>query len=513
MSSRNALVACGATLLLGTGALVSPAAFGATTTSSPATGVMAGPVTAKLHAGSVAPAKKSTKKASKSAKAKARAKAKATAVTAMATATRVEAENYTSAKGVALETTTDTGGGKNLSYVTNGDWTVYKSVAFGTSKATKVSLRISSNGKTGSVLVRSGSTTGTVLATIPVTGTGGWQSWVTKTVSLSKTLTGTNTLALTFKSSTSADFVNVNWMEFDAAAAPTPTPTPTTAIPTPTPTTPTPTPTTASPTPTVTTPAPTPTVTTPAPTPTSASPTALSGWPGASNTGVPSGTTLTPSGALIITTAGAVIENLDISGGVEVRAANVTIRNCKIHGTGTYGLYVRSGSVTITDSEIYGGFENGIGFDNWTAIRVNIHGTSGDGVKLGSNVRLEDSWIHDLTPASGAHADGGQVQGGIVNTVVRHNWIDMNFANANAALFIAPDLGPSSAGPLTIEGNYVNGGNFTVYIVDGNNGQYFISNITFRDNKFGRNFNYGPMNVNVPVAETNNTYLDNGAAV
>ena len=218
---------------------------------------------------------------------------------------------------------------------------------------------------------------------------------------------------------------------------------------------------------------------------------------------------LKPSGSLVVTTANTVIDGLDISGSVEVRASGVVIRNSRIRGTGSYGLYVRSGSATITDSEISGGFENAIGYDNWTAIRVNIFGVGGDGVKLGSNTRLEDSWVHDLQPFSGAHADGAQLQAGETNIVVRHNTIDLaTTPNANAALFIAPDLGPSSPGPLLIENNYLNGGNFTVYIVDGNNGQYYLDNITLRNNTFGRSHSYGALNVNVPVTLTNNTYTD-----
>ena len=43
-------------------------------------------------------------------------------------------------------------------------------------------------------------------------------------------------------------------------------------------------------------------------------------WPNASNTGVPAGTVLTPSGGMTITTAGAVIDSRDISGSVVVNA-------------------------------------------------------------------------------------------------------------------------------------------------------------------------------------------------
>ena len=71
--------------------------------------------------------------------------------------------------------------------------------------------------------------------------------------------------------------------------------------------------------------------------------------------------------------------------------------------------------------------------------------------------------------------------------VVRNNVINMVSGRevGNAALFIAPDLGPSSPGPVTITGNWLDGGNYTLFCVDGNNGQYFVDNITITDNRFG----------------------------
>ena len=75
----------------------------------------------------------------------------------------------------------------------------------------------------------------------------------------------------------------------------------------------------------------------------------------------------------------------------------------------------------------------------------------------------------------------------------------------NSALFIAPDLGPSTSGPILVEGNYLNGGGFTLFCVDGSNGKYLIGNITIRNNVFGPGAKYGSARVNVPVTWTNNS--------
>jgi hypothetical protein len=225
---------------------------------------------------------------------------------------------------------------------------------------------------------------------------------------------------------------------------------------------------------------------------------------------VPAGVSLTPSGSVTVTQAGAVLDSLDINGSVTISAPNVVIKNSKIHGDGTGdGVRVGNGTVTIYDSEIYG-FENSIGYGDWAAYRVNIHSNTGDGVKLGSNTTLQDSWIHDLAPGDDAHADGGQVQDGVTNLVVRHNTIDVSSA-VNSALFIQPIFGPSTAGPILIEGNYLSGGGFTIFVIDG--GSYRISNITVRDNTFGRPAEYGPNLVNVPVTWSNNKFADTGKSI
>lgn len=266
------------------------------------------------------------------------------------------------------------------------------------------------------------------------------------------------------------------------------------------------------------TPTPTPTPTGSSTTPSSSTttpPPTTGAWPGADNTGIPAGVSLTASGGITVTQAGTVIDGKDITGSVVVRAANVVIKNSRIKGSSTYCVQTQNGgSVTIEDTEIIGGCENAIGFDGWTARRVEIRGTYGDGVKLGSNVLLVDSWIHDLAPASGAHSDGGQVQSGVTNTTVRHNVIDLGSTpQANAALFLAPDLGPSTNGPLTIDGNKLNGGNYILFCVDGNNGQYHIKNIGITNNRFGNTFQYGRARVNEPVTQAGNVVDSTGAAL
>ena len=134
--------------------------------------------------------------------------------------------------------------------------------------------------------------------------------------------------------------------------------------------------------------------------------------PGPDTTGPETSTNFQSSDEILADEPNQIIEGLVISGSVTVDAPGVVIRNSRISGAGPYGIRVLSGSATISDTEI-SGFDNGVAGDNWTGYRLNIHSMMDDGVKLGSNVTLQDSWIHDLTPSPDAHADGAQMQAGV----------------------------------------------------------------------------------------------------
>lgn len=241
--------------------------------------------------------------------------------------------------------------------------------------------------------------------------------------------------------------------------------------------------------------------------------------PGPHNTGVPAGTQLSPSGPLSITEDGAVLDALDVTGRILIRADDVVIRRSRIHSDGDgFGIRVMEGSVTIEDTEIHG-FEYGIVFGSYTARRVDIHSMGADGVILGSNSTLEDSYIHDLTPAPGAHADGAQLtNAGAENIVVRGNTIDLaspevhSGYGGNSAIILKPDLGDLGSGGIVVEDNFLNGGNYTLYLTNDAQGRE-LAGVTIRNNRFGRVHRYGPRSVDTPCTCTNNVWDDTGDPV
>ncbi|MFD5073491.1 glycoside hydrolase family 16 protein [Streptomyces sp. NPDC058371] len=128
----------------------------------------------------------------------------------------VQAESYDDQGGVSTESTTDTGGGQDISALGNGDWALYKGVDFGSSAARQFRGRVASGaagGVSGLVEVRLDSRTSAPVGSFALGNTGGWQSWQTVPANISG-VTGTHDVYLTFSSGQPADFVNVNWFDF-----------------------------------------------------------------------------------------------------------------------------------------------------------------------------------------------------------------------------------------------------------------------------------------------------------
>jgi hypothetical protein len=254
----------------------------------------------------------------------------------------------------------------------------------------------------------------------------------------------------------------------------------------------------------------------------------ITGFPNASNTGVPPGTTLTPyTGPKTIVVHGTVIENKIINGGLLISANNVTIRKCKIvTGAGTnVGIQVNYPVATtgcvIEDCEMYGGGKGGtiygVAWGNYTMRRVNIYGFCHPGQVGGDNCTIEDCYMHDPADnaAGDAHIDTIQIVSGR-NTVIRHNTLENPFGQT-AALLASADLGATVN--LLVEKNFMAGGGYTMYLTEKPN-QKVSGTIIVKDNRFSKKFfpkggYYGPTNVQIaaPYTWTNNVWDDTGLPV
>jgi hypothetical protein len=105
-----------------------------------------------------------------------------------------EAETMAWASGVETEPSSE--GGMNVGFVDNGDYIKVKGVNFG-SGAASFEARVASATSGGNIELRLDSSTGTLVGTCSVQATGGWQTWVTRTCTVSGA-TGTHDLYLKF---------------------------------------------------------------------------------------------------------------------------------------------------------------------------------------------------------------------------------------------------------------------------------------------------------------------------
>jgi beta-glucosidase len=126
----------------------------------------------------------------------------------------IGATYYDGQQGTQLQRCTDSGCGQNVGWIATGDYLYYDGVDFTSTAAAHVQTRLASGSSiTGRIDYRLDSPTGTVIASVNVANTGGWQNWVSTTVNTTA-VTGVHRLYLTFTGATSADFVNVNWFQF-----------------------------------------------------------------------------------------------------------------------------------------------------------------------------------------------------------------------------------------------------------------------------------------------------------
>ncbi|WEH42962.1 DUF1996 domain-containing protein [Streptomyces sp. AM 2-1-1] len=142
---------------------------------------------------------------------------------AQAATVTVQAESYAAQSGVALEATADTGGGQNAAFLADGDWMRFDNVDLGGTGRLTVSARTASAVGTGTVELRTDGLSGPLLAVIPVSPTGGWQNWSTRTTEVTTHPTGAQTVFAVLRGAAPGDFVNINWFSFagegDGAAA------------------------------------------------------------------------------------------------------------------------------------------------------------------------------------------------------------------------------------------------------------------------------------------------------
>ena len=123
---------------------------------------------------------------------------------------KTEAETICWESGVEAEKCSE--GGMNVGNIENGDWIKIKGVDFSRG-AVSFDARVASATNGGNIELRLDSPTGTLVGTCAVEGTGGWQTWTTKSCKVTGA-TGIHDLYLKFTGGSGYLF-NLNWWNFN----------------------------------------------------------------------------------------------------------------------------------------------------------------------------------------------------------------------------------------------------------------------------------------------------------
>lgn len=211
-----------------------------------------------------------------------------------------------------------------------------------------------------------------------------------------------------------------------------------------------------------------PTTTTRPQTTTTVAPPVLTDFPNANNTGVPSGTSLTKTSGMIMTTRdGQVIENMEIDGMIHVVNNNVIIRKVRVRSSGTAiiqetnknGMVIEDSELISTDTSLQNP-STAVTTAFYTIRRTEITGFASGLLGNGATV-AENNYIHNF----GNYASKGTKQYGIVQQsgdigTYRHNTVLMNIANGNnAAIYVAPE---NHHHGIVIDNNLVAGGDYVI---------------------------------------------------
>lgn len=267
------------------------------------------------------------------------------------------------------------------------------------------------------------------------------------------------------------------------------------------------------------------------------------GYPDGTNTGVQDRTSLRrvpadvtegpgwswdPRGWLQETGDGAVVENLEVSGPIDVKGKNVTVRNNVIVVSGdTWGVALRhTTNATISGNTIGAPattprlmvgikdiYDDSVGT---TVVANDIAGAS-TGIQMGAGV-IRDNYIHDLELIEGDHINGITSNGVSRRLEIDHNTILNSFPQTDA-IGLFQDFGVEADRLITR--NLLAGGGYVIY--GGDNQRFGVTHdIKIIGNRFSKIYfptggYYGPLaafdNQGVGNAWTDNTWDEDGSPV
>jgi hypothetical protein len=225
------------------------------------------------------------------------------------------------------------------------------------------------------------------------------------------------------------------------------------------------------------------------------------GYPDTTNTGVPAGTTLTPSSdEITVTKAGTTISGIALTSSIAVDADDTTIKDSEITVDGTQtcgescggrGIWIAPGitGTTVEHVTCHGGAASG---DDVTQYCIDNNSSSTKVSYLyaynctecftgpGS---LSDSFLDVTGTIPGEHYEDIYYGGGAGPLIVNHNTM-LNPQAQTAVVFASVDFGDLSQ--LTITDNLMAGGGYVIYGGGSGSGGSVTGPITVTGNRFSR---------------------------
>lgn len=233
------------------------------------------------------------------------------------------------------------------------------------------------------------------------------------------------------------------------------------------------------------------------------------GYPDATNTGVPPGTALTnvpaqsTSGSgwsynaatqtVNVTTNGAVISGLNITGTLNIAADNVIVKNDQITTSSLYGVSLRHTSGVTVENSAISGLNATTGRVNYAIDDIYADSTgmvfkSNDisNWRVGINVttgKITGNYIHDPGFIPGDHTDGIYDYYGDAPLAITGNTIE-NSLGQTCDIILQSAAG-TPVGNMTVSGNLLAGGGYSIYAGGAQNDS---NNVKITNNRFGQSY-------------------------
>ena len=131
-------------------------------------------------------------------------------VTERSAFSKIEVEDFNDIKSSTIQKIGTPNGGSGIGYIENGDWLAYKNIDFGNGATTFKALVAST--LSPNIELRLDSPTGTLIGTLKVAATGGFNAYEEQSCNISK-VTGKHDLYLVFSGA-----VNIDWFTFGGSS-------------------------------------------------------------------------------------------------------------------------------------------------------------------------------------------------------------------------------------------------------------------------------------------------------